>query len=145
MSFSSFRGLTTVAVCLALMVGCGKDDGLGRKAISGSVTLDGAPVGNGSISFEPQGSESTISSGGVIQDGKYALEKKNGLPVGKYRVRINIPKPGAEGAEDTATMPGEPERPPADLAPPQWNSKSTQSIEVTADGAQEFNFDVLSK
>lgn len=130
---------------LLLLLGCGGGDPLGRKAISGTVTLNGSPVEQGNISFEPDGGGATTSSGSVIKAGKFAMAKDVGLPPGKYRVRVHVPKPGTVMPEDTVTMPGEETPPPAEMAPPEWNTKSTQTIEVKPDGPFEFSFEVISK
>ena len=51
-------GLLGLAVLLATIAsGCGPGNPLGRKAVSGTVTLNGAPLPAGSIMFEPQGSQ----------------------------------------------------------------------------------------
>ena len=85
---SGFRCLLCL-VCL----GCGSSDGLNRRAISGKVTVDGVAIPNGSVSFEPL-STGGVGSGAVISDGKYSISKADGLPPGKYLVRIT----GDDGA-----------------------------------------------
>lgn len=151
MSIASMRrfgcALLSLSLSLSLLVGCGAQDSLGRKAVSGSVTLNGSPVQQGSVSFEQQGSTTTASGGAPIKDGNYTIARDMGLPPGTYRVRVNIPKPGTGAAEDMSVAPGEAPPPAVEMAPPEWNSKSTQSVEVKAD-AQEpvaFDFEVKSK
>jgi hypothetical protein len=137
------RRLVLASVCfVCVLSGCGSDP-LGRHAISGSVTLDGAPVDNGSITFQPT-EQATTSSGAMIKGGKYSIARDQGLPVGKYRVAISAPKPGTGGDVPPGEMPGE--TPPAvEMIPPEWNVNSNQTIEVKADGPFEFNFEVVSK
>ena len=132
-------------IAMAVSVGCGSSDPLGRKAISGSVSLDGTPVEQGNIAFEPEGAGAATSSGANITAGKFAIEQEFGLPPGKYRVRVNIPKPGTGGTYDPQSLPGEMLAPPEELAPPEWNTKSTESIEVKPEGPFVFKFDVTSK
>ena len=42
-----------VLVSIVAGLGCERDDGLGRRPISGEATLDGRPLAAGSIHFEP--------------------------------------------------------------------------------------------
>lgn len=139
-----WRPIATLAAGLLIVLGgCGSDP-LGRHAVSGSVTLDGAPVDNGNISFQPiEGG--TTSAGGPVTAGKYSISAEGGLAVGKYRVSINAPKPGTGGQPVEGAMPGD-ELPLAEeLIPPEWNLNSQQTIEVKSGGPYEFNFDIKTK
>jgi hypothetical protein len=120
--------------------GCGPGNPLDRQPISGEVTLDGQPLDRGRIKFRPLGSDRGIGSGDVIRDGQYAIPTLKGLPPGKYRVEINAPQ------EDTTP-------PPADLPPgtpvfrvgieripARYHTESELSIDVSADGPNEFDF-----
>jgi hypothetical protein len=139
-------GLSFLAVLavVAASAGCGTSDGLNRKAISGKVTVDGAPVPNGAIGFEPIGG-SGIGSGAPIIKGEYRIESKDGLPPGKYRVTLQ----GDDGTKfgvSEGKMPGDEEMPPIkQLVPPDWNKGGEHNIEVKDGGPYEFNFDVKSK
>ena len=144
-----FRYLSAVcalaAVSLAaqaLVVGCGADNPLGRKAIYGAVTLDGSPVATGSIDFQPM--QQGVSSGAVIADGKYSIKAEQGLPKGKYRVAIYATTPGA-GTLASGAMPGDDVPPAVELVPPEWNSKSEHTIDVTDQSSQEFSFNIVTK
>ena len=98
----------------------------------------------GSIGFQPV-DKSVTSGGDAITNGKYSIPRETGLPVGKYRVTINAPKPGTGGDVAAAALPGEAVPVPQELIPPEWNAKSEQFIEVTEKGPYVFNFDVKSK
>jgi hypothetical protein len=129
-------------VAAAFFAGCG-DNPLGRKAISGQVTLNGQPLGSGSIEFTPL-VEGGVGSGGLIENGSYTISADQGLPPGKYRVSIidNPPAPPLPAGH----MPGDPlPPPPKPLIPANWNSKSEQTIEVKPEGPFTFNFDVKTK
>lgn len=139
-------GSSAAVVLLAVLLtvaGCGGDP-LGRHAISGTVSVDGAPLDKGNIAFTPLEKSST-SSGTVIEGGKYSIKQDKGLPVGKYRVTINAPVPGTGGAAQTNAPPGEAIPPPQEMIAPEWNEKSEQSIEVTEKGPYQFNFDAKKK
>jgi len=140
----SALGKAAFFVCLALCVGCGSDDGLNRKALSGKVSVDGAPVPNGSVGFEPLVAGG-VGSGAVITDGVYKIAAKDGLPPGKYRVRIT----GNDGKQflvSPGKMPGDEEIPKIkQLVPPKWNADGKHDIEVKNEGPFEFDFDIKSK
>jgi hypothetical protein len=130
------------AVCIALTLGCGGNNPLGRKAISGTVKLDGQPLANGAIELHPI--EGGVQSGELIKDGSYSIATAKGPTVGKYRVVIydtyeTPPLPPGH-------MPGDDIPPaPKPKVPPDWNSKSKQTIEVTAAGPFKFDFDIQTK
>jgi hypothetical protein len=139
-------GISLVAglAVVAAAVGCSGSDGLNRKAITGKVTVDGAPIPNGAIGFEPIGG-SGIGSGAPIVKGEYRIETKDGLPPGKYRVTLQ----GDDGTKfgvSEGKMPGDEEMPAIkQLVPPDWNKGGEHNIEVKDSGPYEFNFDVKSK
>ena len=124
--------------------GCGSSDGLNRKAVSGKVTVDGVAVPNGSVSFEPL-STGGVGSGAVITNGKYSISNADGLPPGKYLVRIT----GDDGKNfgvSVGKMPGDEEMPAKkQLVPANWNSNSKEEIEVKQDGPVMFDFAIDSK
>ena len=123
--------------------GCGGDNPLGRKAVYGKVTLNGAPLASGAVEFHPL-EQSGVQSGGIITGGSYSIAAKDGLTAGKYRVAIldNVPTPPLPAGY----MPGDdlPPSPPPQV-PPEWNSESQHTIELSADGPFEFNFDISTK
>jgi len=134
-----------VILCLGLLggiLGCGKDP-LGRRPVSGMVTLNGTPLADGKISFQPT-EGATTSSGAVIAQGEYSIPREKGLPPGKYRVVINAIKPGTGYELPAGAMPGdEVGTPPEELIPPEWNAESENFVEVSASGANEFTHDIV--
>jgi hypothetical protein len=134
--------LTAIAYS-SIFLGCSKDP-LGRQSISGTVKVDGQSLAKGDISFTPIEGQPT-SGGSPIEDGKYTVPQAGGLVPGKYRVEIHSPVPGTGGQPDEAALPGDPPAPPKELIPADWNSASTQSVEVKKQGANVFDFDVPTK
>src|SRR5688500_13010891 len=61
---------------MLLLAGCGADSD--RGAVSGTVTLDGKPVENGSISFVPIEGTQSPSAGAVIGNGTYEIPRDKG-------------------------------------------------------------------
>jgi hypothetical protein len=130
-------GFLSSATC-----GCGPDNPLGRKALSGTVTLDGSPLEKGTIEFQPL--DGGVQSGDLISEGKYSIPAHQGATPGKYRVVIidtyDTP-PMKEGQMPGDDLPP----PPKGKIPPSWNSKSQQTIEVKKEGPFKFDFDVVTK
>jgi hypothetical protein len=131
-----------LGVALGAQAGCGTSNPLGRKAVSGTVTLDGAPLASGSIEFTPLGGG--VSSGAVIDGGKYEIPAESGLPPGKYRVSIVDNPPAAP--LPPGHMPGDDLPPqPKPRVPASWNQNSTHEVEVTEQGPNRFDFSITTK
>jgi hypothetical protein len=134
-------GLLCVAVSWPLACsGCGANNPQGRQPVVGKVTLKGAPIPCGNIRFEPQDPSNGIATGAMITGGNYAIPIDNGLPLGKYLVRINAA--ADTGRASTNQAPGAERSGPAiELIPPEYNTRSVQIVEVKT-GRNEFNFDI---
>ena len=120
------------------------EDALPREAISGTVTLDGQPLPKGTIQFRPASQAEATASGGMIDEGRFALPRGEGLVLGKYRVQI-------DSREDTGAplaggeLPGAPvvsKKKPAALIPARYNTKSELTAEVKSGGPNDFPFDL---
>ena len=70
----SFSSCLLLLASIGLVAGCGPGDGL--ITISGSVTLDGQPVEDGSISLMPVNGGSM--GGGLIENGYYTAKSSPG-------------------------------------------------------------------
>lgn len=136
----SSRYVCLLALIIVAMVGCGGGRVSPRRAVQGDVTLSGAPLDQGTITFYPSTGTAGASGGALIQNGKYQLPADKGLEPGKYRVQISSPKASTATAEDYAAgkMPLSAE----DRIPPEYNERSQQVIEVTASGDNRFDFAV---
>lgn len=130
-----------IAACLAVFVGCGAENRLGRLPVSGQVTLDGAPLDFGSITFVPQGG-GTISSGATIVDGKYSMPEAKGLPPGDYVVRINASK--SSDNSDRAMDAAGPGPLSIERIAPAFNTRSKLTVRVIADQVAQFDFNTTS-
>jgi len=144
----SHRALTvfSCAVLACLFVsGCGAEkDPQGRLPISGAVTLDGAPLNKGSIRFEPQDAQAGTPSGAMIDKGRYAIPRDQGLAPGVYRVILTATEASAENrtADEIMNNPGPP---PKELIPPSYNRQSKITVEVKAAGPNQFDFPIKTK
>jgi hypothetical protein len=128
--------------CAVAVGGCGGDS-LGRQPVSGSVKVDGAPLENGNVRFEPV--DKGLPAGSKVSGGTYSIARKDGPSPGKYRVVIHAPVPGTGQAAPEGAMPGDPLPPPQELIPSDWNTSSEHFVEVTDKGKNEFNFEVQAK
>ena len=125
---------------LAVVVfGCGEADPLGRRSVSGKVTLAGQPLAQGTISFEPSGKGT--SAGATITDGSYSIPTETGLPPGSYVVRVSSPTGGVA----TPVAPGESGQLATEQIPEEFNAKSTHKVEVAKDGKNTFDFSIPNK
>jgi hypothetical protein len=143
---SKWRLLSTIFVTSSLLVvvGCGPRSD--RLAVSGDVTLDGAPLDQGSIRLTSTGTGKLFASGAMIQNGEFFVPQEKGLPPGTYRVEISSPNTAAPPVVYKGA-PGEPTLPPTapERIPAEYNSNSKHSVDVAADGDNHFKFDIISR
>ena len=120
--------------------GCGTSNELGRRPVSGQVTLKGHPLDKGTVRFVPQDAQG-VASGATVQAGKFAIAEEQGLPPGSYRVQLS--SAGAEGSGvDPNAPPGESQNVAKELIPPAFNRQSNLVVEVAPDGDNHFEFAV---
>ncbi len=127
------------------VAGCGETvDDLPRRGISGTITLDGAPMEGGTISFAPDGTPrpNPVTAGAVIRAGEYAIETAKGLTPGDYRVSINSQRKGAGASK--APGPGERKGASKEPIPARYNSSTSLKASVTADGPTKFDYEITS-
>src|SRR5690606_26352927 len=89
-------GLCLLVVCLA---GCGKKQPFETAKVTGSVTLDGKPVTEGSVLFTP--AQGWPASGKLDTEGHFTLstyEDQDGAIVGKHEIAI-IAQSGPDPSE----------------------------------------------
>jgi hypothetical protein len=134
-AFGAIRA--ALGLLLAVLVaGCNNRPSSG--AVSGSVSYDGKPLDNGSITFYPvDGSSPT--AGGFIKNGKYTVLK---VPAGMSKVTISGSKVvGQKKLYDTPNSPIAPIT--EDPLPPKY--KDSSKTELTFDvkpGNNEKNWDL---
>ncbi len=117
---------------LALTLGCGgKSDQPKSATVKGKVTLDGAALAAGKISFDEGPGVPSVEL--EIKDGAYS----GPVTVGKKTVRITVMRmaPAPKG------MPGVEEN----VLPAKYNTESKEVREVKDSGPNEFDFDVKKK
>lgn len=137
MSNAQFGPAAFAVLGLLFASGCG--GGETKTKVSGTVTLDGVPIENGSISFYPTGATGQNASSG-IEKGKYQLDSS----LGEMKVQISATKVvGKFKAYDT------PDSPMLDkvveIIPPEFNSASKLTVTLKAGQNDNVNFDLVTK
>jgi hypothetical protein len=140
-----FNGVRRLGVGLLLVgwaAGCGSDDGPNRRAISGTVTLDGRPLEGGAILLEPLSFDSGTSTavGATIRRGEFAISRDRGPIPGRYLVRIyassGVQAPLREGQTEKTR------RPMVECLPAVYNTRSELHAEVKARGPNRYRFEL---
>ena len=153
MRHPQWQQFVPVLLLATLLLGCGPGNPLGRRAISGSVSLDGAPLDQGSIEFAPKETRGGVGTGAMLLNGQYSIPTLKGLPPGKYIVRISSAEPREESSLKRPTgPPGSGTSGPAGPAafdmtgikrnriPARYNAESQLVVEVTEEGENKFDF-----
>jgi hypothetical protein len=127
---------------LLFVLGCGSSGKL--APVSGVVTLNGKPLANALVSFQPiagQGTSPGVGSYGTTDAaGKYSLRTADtdapGAVVGNHLVVINLKVESDD--RDPRT------RPPAKTLPAKYNIQSELQFKVELGGTTAANFDLKS-
>jgi len=127
-----------------IVAGCGSS---GKVApVSGTVTLDGKPLANARVVFQPIGSPGKPnagmgSTGDTDANGKYTLKTvdtdQSGAVVAKHSVIISLK---TESSDLDTYRP-----PPQKGLPAKYNRQSELQFDVTPQGSDAANFDLKSR
>ena len=131
----------TASFLVVFALGCGGQSD--RAGVSGSVTVDGQPVEEGSITFVPDAQTGGPTAGDTIEQGNYAVSAESGLAPGKYRVQIKATRKTGRRVKD-----GFP-HPPDDLVdeveqflPPRYNTQTELVAELKAGRNEGVDFEL---
>jgi hypothetical protein len=110
-----------MGLCLLLFAGC--SGGARTGTVSGNVTVDGQPLADGTISFNPIDGN-TPTSGGKITNGSYSVE----VPTGAQKIIISAQKvTGSRAAYE-----GDPNSPriniTAEILPKKYSEAATTEL-----------------
>lgn len=122
--------------------------------VSGRVLVDGQPVANLMVTFQPLQTEKNKdpgpgSAGITDAEGRFTLKVSSqqysgtGAVVGKHKVRIGTILPGEGQATDPSI--GSPDDAPLagkELIPPQYNQDTILTFEVPPGGTDQANFEL---
>jgi len=121
-------------ICLLLVAfaGCpGGDAGVGTVPVTGTVTLDGSPVGGATVSFTPKSGDLRAATGMTDSGGRFELTTVaggDGAMPGSYTVTIaKTAAQAAAPAEDPRAMGGE-------LTPEQREAASQAAADAMSGG-----------
>jgi hypothetical protein len=133
-----FLSLMTSIVAAMAIIGC--NHGL-EAEVSGIVTLDGRPIGPGSVVFAPAGAAHNPAIGSIQADGNYVLStgRERGMLAGSYRVAVYIHEmpPGAKPTDRQNTT--------RSLIPQKYEDVSTSGLEFKVDrGRNKINLELTS-
>ncbi len=135
MTLKKSVGLILAACCLLLLCGCEGSDG--KRAVSGTVTLQGQPLDTGTITFLKLPEAQTPAGAALITQGKYDLPATQGLLPGNYRVKVNAIPEYHITPEEYAAGKTAPAR--VDRIPAKYNTASEETVEVKESGANKFD------
>ncbi|WP_145263394.1 carboxypeptidase-like regulatory domain-containing protein [Calycomorphotria hydatis] len=136
------RYLLSLTFCL-FMIGCGyKVEGPDIAPVRGMVTLDGKPLANASVEFQPinvamseNGLGGSGANGFTDEAGQFTMYvgSRAGAQAGTYRVLISK----SNSATDTDPAPPQ-------ILPPKYNSQSQMEVTIPERGNTELNFELES-
>ena len=134
-------GRLLIGCAVLLVVGCGKPK---LAEVSGTVKLDGKPLADASVSFQPIG-DGTLNPGAgsyakTDANGHYVLTQMGGAKgalVGMHKVEIS--KTTNANPDDDRS------RPTPEKVPARYNTKSELTCEVLPGGRDDANFDLETK
>jgi len=136
------RRIVNLCGLLAIISLAGCSGGDGVVPVAGIVTLDGTPLIEATVAFDPvRGGSGTVYVATTDTSGEYALKDLDGsagAPPGSYRISISTAKPLSPGPvnEDTKFSP---ERVPAKYLSGQL------TFDVPPGGTESANFDLSSR
>ena len=138
MNAVSVRGVEFLILgVMVSLVGCSGGDGIERVDVTGTVTYQGQPVQEGTITFDPQGKGPV--AGAQITGGTYQATGRGAVPVGNYLVRISSTVEDRENWVEDAM----PEPPRKELLPEKYNRESELQREVPSGaGSMVMNFEL---
>ncbi|MDO5554880.1 MAG: hypothetical protein Q4G68_14080 [Planctomycetia bacterium] len=83
-----------------MVTGCGDAN---RASLSGTVTVNGTPIENGSISFTPLQGTTSSAAGAAIKDGVYKIPNDKGPLPGEFKVIITGTKKSGKKIKEPGT------------------------------------------
>jgi hypothetical protein len=138
------------SLLVVLMAGCGA--GPKFVPVSGRVTMNGKPLANAHVQFQPIGNDPGPGSYGATDaDGRFKLKissqqkQGDGAVVGKHLVRIGtiLKGEGVKGNSETGSADDAPLGGKENI-PLRYNQDSQVTFAVPPNGTTEANFDLTS-
>ena len=140
------KGSIGLLLVLAVpLVGCSPSTH-GRVEVAGQVSIDGAPIEQGGISFIPLPPLAGPTAGARITAGKYQIPAIQGPLPGKHRVEIKaMRKTGRQIVNDMQPPPDNLVDEIEQFVPPRYNTQSTLTMDIIQGKNEQANFELKSK
>lgn len=135
------RCLITLGISL-FVAGCGPAVDPGYHPVTGTVTLDGAPLADAVVAFQPT-SEGSSGTGRTDENGTYILfyaSQRPGAKAGDNTVVISKEADASSGGDEFAEVTEE----EGELLPARYNQESELTATVT-DGENVIDFALTSE
>jgi len=123
------------------LIGCGARSD--RQSLEGTVTLDGAPLAAGQITFVPQNDTKGPPAGGTITEGKFSIPHEGGTLTGTFLVKITATRKTGKKVMNYAT--NEMIDGIEQFLPLRYNRQSELTAEVADSGPNQFEFALTSR
>ena len=130
-------------VCAASIAAIGCSGSKFESQVSGTVKLDGQPIGPGVVTFAPQGATTNPALGAIAPDGTYFLKtsREIGLNPGKYNVSLQIVELPADVAPGERDM-----RDTKSRIPATFTSTETSGLQFEVNpGRNTINIEMTNK
>jgi len=137
-------GFPALAIVVCAIGGCGSS-GPEVGEVTGTVTLDGKPLPNATLTFKSQAPNGTTSIGVTGPDGKYTLmltADRNGAMLGKHDVEIVTNQLSESDVENLKSQGKTP--PPFTPIPKKYKEPGTLVKDVVK-GKNTIDFELSSK
>lgn len=124
-----------IAIGALLLSACGSSEDK-KYPVNGTVSVDGKPLADGSVKFVSEGDFDSLE----VKDGKFSGEVREG----EHKVEIY----GYREAESSAASEmygADAEASKENFLPDKFNTNSTTNETVSADGSNDFKFEVSAK
>ena len=138
------RGQVAAISAVLIVAGCGSR--ISVAPVSGTVTLDGQPLANAHVLFQPVATsgKTNVGTGSYAMtdgSGSFSLRQADtdqpGAVVGQHRVEISYKVETDDRDPKT--------RPPPKSLPPRYNRESELQFQVERGGSKVANFDLKSR
>ncbi len=134
---------------LGVVLGCQRSDDFPLAPVSGVVTLDGQPLANGCVTFQPKSGSAHPKSGlGSMavcdEQGRYTLATIDGRPgavVGTHRVAIYSADSNSKADMSNDDI-GAAQK---ELIPPRYNYRSKLTLDVAPAGTDQADFELFTR
>jgi hypothetical protein len=142
----SFRCLVALLAGLALLPGCARPPQFGE--VDGTLRMDGKPIANVFVTFQPEDSRQPQSTGLTDDSGKFKLhgdKGQTGVVVGECRVTlIDAARPSNVKSKDDDEPPPGAAAPPTRIPPIYSRPDKTPLRQTVNPGSQEATIEIRS-